>query len=279
MGITRVNFSASLDMKNNHEVLHNPRGFINDLTGVIGGDYGDLTDVTVEEIKPGEFVVDGTLVTNVELGKAFGAYNSPVDDALELIRRILQEFINDTWGVVDDIDVFFLDEFGKFLRRRQAQRIDEEKRVLEDAIRARQDQIPDWKKWLNKVKKALDFSELHNIWEQMKKIPAFACLYGDRDLRGLFTSTRRRSRMNIKAADNLEFDELVEEWLSKNNAYSIAENVNQFRDFVGVLGYNSLEEFLRDNPGAVESIMEWIINFGDRVPEWKEALEEVLLEE
>ena len=85
--------------------------------------------------------------------------------------------------------------------------------------------------------------------------------------------------MNIKAADNLEFDELVEEWLSKNNAYSIAENVNQFRDFVGVLGYNSLEEFLRDNPGAVESIMEWIINFGDRVPEWKEALEEVLLGE
>jgi len=71
---------------------------------------------------------------------------------------------------------------------RQGQRIDEEKRMLEDTIRSRQSQIPDWKSWLDKVKKALDFSELRDLWEQMKSIPAFACLYGDRDLNNLFTT-------------------------------------------------------------------------------------------
>lgn len=57
---------------------------------------------------------------------------------------------------------------------KQAQRIDDEKRQLEDTIRSRQSQIPNWKDLLKKVRNAFDFSELRQVWEDVKMLPAFA---------------------------------------------------------------------------------------------------------
>jgi len=35
---------------------------------------------------------------------------------------------------------------------------------------------------------------------------------------------------------------------------------------------SSLEEFLKDNPGCVMEILEWITEHMDHIPEWKKAL-------
>jgi uncharacterized membrane protein (UPF0127 family) len=51
--------------------------------------------------------------------------------------------------------------------KKEAQRIDEEKRVLEDAIRSRQMQIPNWKELLERVRKSYDFKDLLAIWDEI----------------------------------------------------------------------------------------------------------------
>lgn len=71
-----------------------------------------------------------------------------------------------------------MEELGSMMpalaKKLKAQRIDEEKRQLEDTIRAREDQIPDAQSLLQRVRKAFDFSDLRNIWEEIKMLPAFA---------------------------------------------------------------------------------------------------------
>ena len=70
-----------------------------------------------------------------------------------------------------------VDDFSRYsskIDKRVAQRIDEEKRVLEDTLRSRQNEIPNWKDLLKKVQRALDFSELTAIWEAIKGMPAYA---------------------------------------------------------------------------------------------------------
>ncbi len=42
------------------------------------------------------------------------------------------------------------------------------------------------------------------------------------------------------------------------------------------LGYRDLDEFLCDNPGAQDAIVEFIREWTDRCPEWKARLEERL---
>lgn len=71
-------------------------------------------------------------------------------------------------------DKFTARNFFELSARKTAQRIEEEKRQLEDTIRSRQNQIPGWKKLLDRVRKALDFSELAEVWESIKGTPAFA---------------------------------------------------------------------------------------------------------
>lgn len=75
--------------------------------------------------------------------------------------------------------------------------------------------------------------------------------------------------------------ELIEEWQDQNkiHRYEGTSGVSNLEKLFGVLGYkegnylgygNEIINFLSDNPGAIQAILEWI---GEReVPEWKENI-------
>lgn len=64
-------------------------------------------------------------------------------------------------------------EYFPTWKKKKAQRIDEEKRMLEDTIRAREYEIPNARELLQKVERAEDFRELREIWDEVHN-PAFA---------------------------------------------------------------------------------------------------------
>lgn len=82
------------------------------------------------------------------------------------------------------------------------------------------------------------------------------------------------------------FPELVDEVLDTKNLHQIEgpRGVKNLNTFVGLLGYSDpagssgehgqLIRFLEDNPGAIEALHNWVA--GQRTPEWREALAEVL---
>lgn len=98
-------------------------------------------------------------------------------------------------------DTEFKTEFMPPWKKVRAQRIDEEKRMLEDTIRARQSQLPDWQQLLQKVQRAMEFSELRDIWDRVKEIPSFASKASD-----VFIKTVKIKDKEFKAmvAESLE---------------------------------------------------------------------------
>lgn len=75
------------------------------------------------------------------------------------------------------------------------------------------------------------------------------------------------------------FDEVVDEFLDKKGIHRFEgprglRNLDILAKGLGYRGGSS--EFFEDNSGALEAVIEWIKQFGDRVPEWKESLESVL---
>ena len=79
-------------------------------------------------------------------------------------------------------------------------------------------------------------------------------------------------------AENLSGDsgdamsDALEQWQSSNNAYHFEGNrgVRSFDQLVRAIGYRGLDNFLADNPGAVEAILTWIGEQDNE--EWTEAL-------
>lgn len=53
--------------------------------------------------------------------------------------------------------------------------------------------------------------------------------------------------------------------------------IQNLENIVNVLGYANLDEFLSDNPGAIEAILEWIGT--QNVTDWKKKLTEAVDEE
>lgn len=85
--------------------------------------------------------------------------------------------------------------------------------------------------------------------------------------------------------NNLEMTEIREQWEKQNkiNRYEGTSGVKNLEKLLGAMGYdkgnyigygNELINFLSDNPGAIEAIL----NFIDEsdVPEWKENLSDGL---
>jgi hypothetical protein len=76
--------------------------------------------------------------------------------------------------------------------------------------------------------------------------------------------------------------EVMQEFLDENKMHHFEgdRGVKQLNEICKALGYKeqcymngtSLEEFLRDNSGACQAIVDWITEWIDRCPEWKEAL-------
>jgi len=72
--------------------------------------------------------------------------------------------------------------------------------------------------------------------------------------------------------------ELIERWKDINKAWHFEGSTRNLEKLVNVLGYydqgfgGAVMEFLNDNPGAQGAIVEWIGEFIDRNPEWRDAM-------
>ena len=72
--------------------------------------------------------------------------------------------------------------------------------------------------------------------------------------------------------------DLVDSWMDQKEIRTDgSKGVSGLQDFIGILGYEDFESFLRDNQGCVENIYEWVK--AQNVPEWKENLQEVVEED
>lgn len=86
-----------------------------------------------------------------------------------------------------------------------------------------------------------------------------------------------------------DFNDLYEEWTNQKKIYRWEgeTGVENFEKLVAAIGYSGnqfkygspIESFLCDNPGAIEALIEWITDHGERSPEWRSNLESELEEE
>ena len=80
--------------------------------------------------------------------------------------------------------------------------------------------------------------------------------------------------VNIKDTD---FDEIFDHWRSKKrhgHHWEGDTGVRNFEDLTKDIGYDQgIDQFLADNPGAIETILEWIAEHAEKGGiEWKENL-------
>lgn len=83
--------------------------------------------------------------------------------------------------------------------------------------------------------------------------------------------------------ENLDSTELLDIWCQQNRCYRFEgeSGLDNLTKLVEVLGYkehgfrhgSAIEVFLADNPGACDAIVEFITEWVDRAPEWRENLE------
>ena len=69
-------------------------------------------------------------------------------------------------------------------------------------------------------------------------------------------------------ADNVPDDSLVDRWLEEHKFYNFEgeRGLERLNEFCSALGYDEsgfqfgspLEEFLQDNPGAIEALLDWV---------------------
>jgi hypothetical protein len=71
---------------------------------------------------------------------------------------------------------------------------------------------------------------------------------------------------------DLSFGELLDEYTEQEKIYSLEgeRGIRNFSKITRTLGYDSFDDFLADNPGAIEAMVDWLYNCN--VPEWKESL-------
>ena len=70
--------------------------------------------------------------------------------------------------------------------------------------------------------------------------------------------------------------QLIEEWMDAKQYHSFegASGPRQFDELTKILGYRDLDEFLADNSGCMEAMLEWV---GDHaVAKWIKSMEEEL---
>lgn len=76
-------------------------------------------------------------------------------------------------------------------------------------------------------------------------------------------------------------DEIMQEFIDEERLHFEGEQaITSLNKIARALGYkeecfrygSSFERFIADNSGCCEQIIEWITEFMDKVPEWKEGL-------
>jgi hypothetical protein len=76
--------------------------------------------------------------------------------------------------------------------------------------------------------------------------------------------------MNVD--ENSSGFDVMEQWKDTNKIYHFEMSTKNLEKVIQAIGYGDIEEFLSDNPGAQEAIVDWITEWTDRIPEWKESL-------
>jgi hypothetical protein len=79
-------------------------------------------------------------------------------------------------------------------------------------------------------------------------------------------STNEREIEKMSFAE--KFDQYIDDKIHCFKGHRGVTNLEKVVSCVG--GYNSIHEFLEDNPGAIEAMIEWIRN--TRSPEWESNL-------
>ena len=70
----------------------------------------------------------------------------------------------------------------------------------------------------------------------------------------------------------MDMNELIEKYTDQEKMYHFegSRGVSNFDKLIGVIGYRNMDEFLEDNPGCIQAMIEWL---GDqRNKEWEESL-------
>lgn len=91
----------------------------------------------------------------------------------DVVNKVKHPDINDIKAYADTIR-------GSNMKRssnmnRVSQHLEQEQRELEDVVRKRRDQLPNWRDLLKRVRQALSISDIREIWDDVKNLPAFAC--------------------------------------------------------------------------------------------------------
>ena len=79
--------------------------------------------------------------------------------------------------------------------------------------------------------------------------------------------------------------ELLNKWQDKNKCWNFENSTRNLEKLVSAIGYNedmfgsAVQNFLNDNPGAQQAIVEWIGEWIDRNNDWKEMLADEVGEE
>ena len=75
-----------------------------------------------------------------------------------------------------------------------------------------------------------------------------------------------------EARGGSDMRDLLDKWYDAEGAYSWEgqRGVSNFEKLIKVLGYRDMDSFLSDNPGALEALLEFIMNAN--VNEWEENL-------
>ncbi len=74
---------------------------------------------------------------------------------------------------------------------------------------------------------------------------------------------------------------LIEKWQDAEGAYHFESNTKNLEKLTEALGYpadafgSSVENFLNDNPGAQQAIVDWVAEWLDRNGEWRERIQEI----
>jgi hypothetical protein len=76
--------------------------------------------------------------------------------------------------------------------------------------------------------------------------------------------------------DDCDLDTLIDKYCDQERLYSFEgpSGIRKFTKLVGAIGYRSLDEFLEDNPGALDSMVEWLKSQNSN--EWQDAVKAAL---
>lgn len=75
-----------------------------------------------------------------------------------------------------------------------------------------------------------------------------------------------------------DFGELFDEHMDNMRIHNFEgeRGVRNFEKIVAVLGYRSIDDFLADNSGCFEAMIEWIKEWGERSKEWKQSVQDAI---